>query len=143
VFPHLRGVRFREMEYAVPADAGPACVREILQTIRAQNIPVCFPLEYRRVDADDTWLSMFSGRAAATISVHQYGDIDYKPYFAAIEPIFWKYQGRPHWGKLHTLDATRLATLYPQNWQSFQEVRHQLDPQGKMLNPYLKKILGT
>ncbi|MDR3367562.1 D-arabinono-1,4-lactone oxidase [Rhodoferax sp.] len=143
VFPHLRGVRFREMEYAVPAEAGPACIREILQTIRDQNIPVCFPLEYRRVDADDIWLSMFSGRPAATISVHQYGDLDYKPYFAAIEPIFWKYQGRPHWGKLHTLNATDLAALYPQHWQDFQAVRRQLDPQGKMLNPYLKKMLGA
>jgi FAD-linked oxidoreductase len=143
VFPHLRGVRFREMEYAVPADAGPACVREILQTIRDQKIPVCFPLEYRRVAADDTWLSMFAGQAAATISVHQYGDIDYRPYFAAIEPIFWKYQGRPHWGKLHTLDAPRLAALYPRHWQDFQEVRRHLDPQGKMLNPYLKTIFGV
>jgi FAD-linked oxidoreductase len=143
VFPHLRGVRFREMEYAVPADAGPACVREILQTIRDQKIPVCFPLEYRLVAADDSWLSMFAGRPAATISVHQYGDIDPKPYFAAIEPIFWKYQGRPHWGKLHTLDAPRLAALYPRHWQDFQEARRQLDPQGKMLNPYLKKILGA
>ncbi|TXT37555.1 MAG: oxidase [Comamonadaceae bacterium] len=143
VFPHLRGVRFREMEYAVPADAGAACIREILQTIRDQKIPVCFPLEYRSVDADDIWLSMFSGQAAATISVHQYGDIDPAPYFAAIEPIFWKYQGRPHWGKLHTLDAPRLAALYPKHWQDFQEVRRQLDSQGKMLNPYLKKMLGA
>jgi len=143
VFPHLRGVRFREMEYAVPADAGPACIREILQTIRDKKIPVCFPLEYRRIAADDIWLSMFSGQASATISVHQYGDLDPTPYFAAIEPIFWKYQGRPHWGKLHTLDAQRLAALYPRHWQDFQEVRRHLDPLGKMLNPYLKKILGA
>jgi FAD/FMN-containing dehydrogenase len=104
---------------------------------------VCFPLEYRRVDADDIWLSMFQGRPGATISVHQYGDLDHKAYFAEIEPIFWKYEGRPHWGKLHTLDAARLAALYPKHWKDFQEVRRHLDPQGKMLNAHLKTIFGA
>jgi FAD-linked oxidoreductase len=143
VFPHERGIRFREMEYTVPADAGPACVREILRTIRERKIPVCFPLEYRRVEADDIWLSMFEGRPGATISVHQFGDIDHKAYFNEIEPIFWKYEGRPHWGKLHTLDAKRLAALYPKHWKDFQEVRRDLDPQGKMLNAHLKTIFGA
>ncbi len=143
VFPHLRVVRFREMEYAVPADAGPACVREILETVRKRKLPVCFPLEYRRVAADDIWLSMFQGRPSATISVHQYGDVDHRPYFDEIEPIFWKYEGRPHWGKLHSLDARRLAGLYPRHWRDFQEVRRTLDPAGRMLNPHLKQVLGA
>jgi FAD/FMN-containing dehydrogenase len=139
----VRVVRFREMEYSLPQDAGPACLREILQTIRSRNLPICFPLEYRHVAAEDSWLSMFEGRAGASISVHQFGDLDHKPYFSIIEPIFWKYGGRPHWGKLHTLDAQRLAALYPRHWRDFQELRRSLDPQGKMLNPYLKTILGV
>ncbi|MRV70432.1 FAD-binding protein [Duganella sp. FT92W] len=143
VFPHPRVVRFREMEYMVPADAGPDCIREILRTIRERKIPVCFPLEYRQVAADDIWLSMFRGRASACIAVHQFGDVDYRPYFAEIEPIFWKYEGRPHWGKLHTLDAARLAALYGSHWQDFQEVRRTLDPQGKMLNRHLKTLFGV
>jgi FAD-linked oxidoreductase len=140
VFPHVRIVRFREMEYTVPAEAGPACIREILQTIRTKKLPICFPLEYRYVKADDIWLSMFEGRDGCAISVHQFGDIDYKPYFAEIEPIFWKYQGRPHWGKIHTLDAQRLSALYPRHWQDFHEVRRTLDPQGRMMNAHLKHI---
>lgn len=143
VFPHARVVRFREMEYMVPAEAGPACLREILQTIRDRRIPVCFPIEYRVVAADDLWLSMFQGRASACIAVHQFADLDHKGYFAEIEPIFWKYQGRPHWGKLHTLDGKRLAALYPKHWKDFHEVRQSLDPQGRMLNPYLKHIFGA
>lgn len=146
IFPHVRVVRFREMEYTVPVEAGPACLREILRTVREKHLPVCFPLEYRYVKGSDAWLSMFQGmgdRGGCSISVHQYGDIDYRPYFAEIEPIFWKYQGRPHWGKLHTLDAKRLAALYPDHWQDFQEVRRTLDPQGRMLNPHLRHILGV
>ena len=140
VLAHVRVVRFREMEYTVPAAAGPACVREILRTVREKNLPVCFPLEYRYVKADDIWLSMFEGRDGCSISVHQFGDVDYRPYFAEIEPIFWKYEGRPHWGKVHTLDARRLSALYPRHWQDFQEVRAALDPQGRLLNAHLKQI---
>lgn len=143
VFPHIRTVRFREMEYTVPAEAGGACVREVLQTIQARKLPVCMPLEVRFVKGDDIWLSMFEGRDGCAISVHQYGDLDYRAYFAEIEPIFWKYEGRPHWGKIHTLDARRLAALYPRHWRDFQEVRRTLDPQGRMLNPHLKFVLGA
>lgn len=143
VFPHVRTVRFREMEYTVPAEAGPACVREILKTIRDRKIPICFPLEYRYVKGDDIWLSMFEGRDGCSISVHQYGDTDYRPYFAEIEPIFWKYEGRPHWGKIHTLDAKRLAALYPRHWKDFQELRRTLDPQGRMLNTHLHTLFGA
>jgi len=142
VFPHIRMVRFREMEYTVPAEVGAACMREILQTIQSKKIPVCFPLEYRRVKADDIWLSMFEGREGIAISVHQYGDLDYKSYFGQIEPIFWKYQGRPHWGKIHTLNAKQLEALYPRHWKDFLALRQSLDPQGRMLNPHLKSILG-
>jgi len=138
----VRTVRFREMEYTVPAELGPACLREILQTIKSKNIPVCFPLEYRYVKADDIWLSMFEGRDGIAISVHQYGDLDYKAYFAQIEPIFWKYQGRPHWGKIHTLSARQLAGLYPRHWQDFKEVRQTLDPTGRMLNAHLISLFG-
>ncbi len=143
VFPHVRVVRFREMEYTVPQEAGPACVREILRTVRQRRLPICFPLEYRYVQADDIWLSMFEGRPGCSISVHQFGDLDYRSYFAQIEPIFWKYEGRPHWGKLHTLDAMRLRGLYPRHWQDFQEVRSALDPHGRMLNAHLRAIFGV
>jgi FAD-linked oxidoreductase len=142
VLAHPRTVRFREMEYTVPAEAGAACLRDILRVIRDTPIPVVFPIEFRRVDADDIWLSPFQGRAGCAISIHQYSDTDFAPYFSAIEPIFWRYDGRPHWGKLQTLDAQRLASLYP-SWREFQDVRRMLDPMGRMLNPYLHKILGA
>ena len=140
VFAHDRVTRFREMEYSVPVEAGPACLREILSTIRKKKLPVYFPIEYRHVKADDIWLSMYQGRDSAAISFHQAGDREYKKLFAEIEPIFLKYEGRPHWGKIHTLDASRLAALYPRHWQDFQEIRSELDPTGRMLNAHLKKL---
>lgn len=143
VFPHVRMVRFREMEYTVPAELGPACLREILNTIKDKNLPLAFPLEYRYVKADDIWLSMFEGQDGCSISVHQFGDLDYKTPFAEIEPIFWKYAGRPHWGKIHTLNAKQLAPLYPHHWQDFHRVRRELDPQGRLMNGHLQEIFGS
>ena len=66
---------------------------------------------------------------------------DFGPYFKTIEPIFRKYQGRPHWGKLNNLTREDFAQLYPR-WSDFTEVRKQLDPDGKFLNPYLKQLFG-
>lgn len=143
VLPHDRLIRFREMEYTVAAELGPQCLREILGTIRKRKLPLSYPIEYRHVKGDNIWLSMFEGGDGASISIHQYGDLDYKAVFSEIEPIFWKYRGRPHWGKLHTLGATELAGLYSKHWQDFQEVRDELDPTGKMLNKHLRKIFDA
>jgi len=134
--------RFREMEYTIPADAGPSCVREILDTIRSQAIPVVYPIEYRYVRGDDVWLSMFNQRDGCSISIHQFADEDHRAYFDVIEKIFWKYEGRPHWGKLHSLSALELEALYPR-WKEFAEVRESLDPTGRFLNEHLQAIFGT
>jgi len=142
VLAHPRLVRFREMEYTVPAEAGPDCLREVLHTIRERRLPIVFPIEYRYVKADDVWLSMFHARDGCSISLHQYADEHSGGYFQTMEPIFAKYEGRPHWGKLHELDATRLARVHPR-LRDFQEVREGLDPEGRLLNPHLERVLGA
>jgi FAD-linked oxidoreductase len=140
ILSNIRNTRFNEMEYSVPVDAGAACLREVLNTIRDKEIDVVFPLEYRYVRRDDTWLGMSSGdEDHAAISVHQVATHDYRPYFDLIEPIFWKYGGRPHWGKVHSLDARALARLYPR-FKDFKAVREQLDPAGRMLNDHLRTL---
>ena len=140
IFPSDRNSRFNEMEYELPAEQGPECLQEILATVRKSRVRTLFPLEYRYVAADDCWLSPMQGRATVAISVHQHHSVDYRPLFDLVEPIFWKYSGRPHWGKLHTLDARRLAPLYP-HWDAYQAVRQRLDPKGRMLNEHLSKVL--
>jgi FAD-linked oxidoreductase len=141
VFANVRDVRFNEMEYEVPAEVGPACLREVLKTIREQNLDSYIPLEFRYVKGDDIPLSMFSGRDTCAISVHQQYTKDYHNFFAQVEPIFWKYEGRPHWGKLHTLNVHQLSKLYPR-WKEFLDVRAALDPGGKFLNGHLRSVFG-
>ncbi len=141
ILSNVRNTRFNEMEYSVPLEVGADCLREILTTIRDQEIDVVFPLEYRYVSRDDTWLGMSSGdEDHASISIHRDAAHDYRPYFDLIEPIFWKYGGRPHWGKVHSLDAAALAKLYP-HFADFQALREELDPAGRLLNAHLRKVL--
>lgn len=140
-FPSDRNVRFNEMEYAVPVDRGLDCIQEVAAHMRKCGVNFLFPLEFRYVAADEAWLSPFHGRDSVTISVHQYHRQPYDKLFAGVEAIFARYEGRPHWGKLHTLGAAELAQLYPR-WEDFQTVRRRLDPKGKFLNAYLKRIFG-
>jgi len=142
VLTHPRTTRFNEMEYTVPAEAGPDCLRELLRTIRERDLPVCFPIECRYVREDDVWLSMFHSRPGFSISVHQFAEQDFAPYFDAVEPVFWKYEGRPHWGKLHSLDSGRLGDLYPR-FREFLDLRRRLDPRGRLVNAHLGTVLAV
>src|SRR5690554_5075034 len=137
-----RNVRFNEMEYHLPREAGPKALAEIIETLESNNVEVFFPIEYRTTAADTSWLSPFHERESCSIAIHRYHEEDYKPYFNLIEPIFRKYEGRPHWGKISTLKADDFAALYPK-WDDFLKARAALDPQGKFLNPYLRSVFGV
>lgn len=141
IFASARLVRFNEMEYALPREAGVDCLREIREWIDKTQPGVVFPVEYRLVAPDDIWLSPFQGRPSCTIAVHQYARQDWKPYFAGIEAIFRNHRGRPHWGKVHTRTRDELADLYP-HWEDFHAVRRRLDPEGRFLNAYLRDLFG-
>lgn len=141
-FPSARNTRFNEMEYAVPRAAAAVAIRAVVARIRKDRIPTAFPIEFRFVQGDDIWLSPFSGRDSATLSVHQYATMDQTPLFRACEEVFSAFQGRPHWGKQHNLQAGDLARLYP-DWARFQDARRRADPQGKFLTPYLRSLFES
>lgn len=50
--------------------------------------------------------------------------------------------GRPHWGKQHSLDASRLADLYPR-FADVVALRDRLDPARVFTNGYLDRVLGA
>jgi FAD/FMN-containing dehydrogenase len=119
-----------------------ACVREMMETIAEQAIDVVFPIEVRYIAGDDAWLSMFEGGPRVSISIHDFAENDFRPYFDALEPIFLKYGGRPHWGKVHTLGAAELAERWPR-FDDFRRLRAELDPQGRLLNDHLRALFGA
>jgi FAD-linked oxidoreductase len=141
VFVSPRRVRFREMEYALPRAAVRDVLAEIDRWTRTHGAQVPFPVEVRFAAADDLWLSTASGRDTAYVAVHQYWRMPYEEYFDAVERIVAQVDGRPHWGKLHTLGTDRLAQLYPRMAQA-RRVRARLDPGDVFGNAYVDRVFG-
>lgn len=141
VFATRRTVRFREMEYAVPAERTADIVRAIDELTRSRGWHVSFPIEVRFAAADDLWLSTASGRPSGYIAVHRYHREDHREYFEAVEGIMREHRGRPHWGKLHTQDAASLGELYPRH-ADFVALRDRMDPERTFSNSYLERVLG-
>jgi FAD-linked oxidoreductase len=142
LFATPRVVRFQEMEYNIPAEHIGMVLSEIQQCVEQQQFHVNFPIECRFVRADDIWLSPAYQRDSAYVAVHMYKGMPYRFYFSHIEDIFKRYQGRPHWGKMHTRKARELAELYP-HWHDFRRVRASLDPKGIFLNSYLRELFDA
>ena len=142
IFATPRHVKFQEMEYNIPAVHFEACLREIDEAIRREKFNVHFPVECRFVAADDIWLSPAYQRDSAYLAVHMYKGMPHEAYFAAMERIFHKYEGRPHWGKMHNLSHADVLAKYPQA-PAFLRLRQELDPQGIFLNDYLAGLFGV
>lgn len=141
IFPSDRTVRFEEMEYELPLDAGWAALNESIALIKKKNLPVTFPFEFRITAGDDIWLSPFNGGPRLSISMHQYAKMPWQGVFGAIEPLLRAHGGRPHWAKRHSLTARDIDALYP-DAQRFRAVREQHDPTGKFANAHLAALFG-
>jgi L-gulonolactone oxidase len=141
VFTSPRRVRFVEMEYGIPRAAITDVVRELRRTIDKAGWRIPFPIEVRVAAADDIPLSTAYGRDSAYVAVHLPAGAGYQPYFTAVEAIAGVVAGRPHWGKLHFLDAATLRERYPR-FDEFVVLRDDVDPTGVFRNTYLDRVLG-
>ncbi len=141
VFTSPRTVVFREMEYAVPREAGVTALREARAALERSDLRITFPVEIRVTPADDIPMSTSTGRDSLYLAFHTHRDADHLAYFALIEPIMRAHDGRPHWGKVHTRTAADLAPAYPR-FEEFLALRDKLDPDRVFANPYLRRVLG-
>jgi L-gulonolactone oxidase len=141
VFTSPRRVVFREMEYAVPREAGLQALTEVRSLIESSGWRISFPVEVRVAPADDIPLSTASGRESVYLAFHVNQRTDHTAYFEGVEKLLRAYDGRPHWGKLHTRTAADLEPAYPR-WAAFQAVRDRLDPDRVFGNAYLQRVLG-
>ncbi len=141
VFVSPRRVKFRESEFAVPRYALVEVLSELRSWLNGGHEHISFPIEVRFTAADDVWLSTGHERDNAYVAVHQYYKTDYTNYFSAAQSIFTAHEGRPHWGKLHSLDHDYFRERYTR-FDDFVAVRDQLDPMRLFSNPYLDRVLG-
>ncbi len=144
VFTSPRRVVFREMEYAVPREAGLDALREARRVVDASDWRISFPVEIRVARADDVPLSTAYGRDSFYLAFHTHHRSDWRThtaYLEAMEAVMREHDGRPHWGKLHTRTAEDLAPAYPR-FGEFLALRERMDPDRVFANPYLRRVLG-
>ncbi len=141
VFVSPRRVRFRESEFAMPREALPDVIAGLQDWFDAGHETISFPIEVRFTGADDIWMSTGHERDNCYVAVHHFHRSDPAAYFAAAQDIFIAHEGRPHWGKLNTVDAAYLRRQYPR-FDDFLAVRDEADPQRVFTNPYLDRVLG-
>lgn len=142
VFTSPRRVRFKEMEYAVARDVGLDVLREVRRRIDASNWRIGFPVEIRCTPADDMTMSTSYGRESMYLAFHVPARAPHEDYFAGVEEILRAHEGRPHWGKMHTMGAAQLFEVYP-GFDDFRALRDELDPDRVFRNPYLDRVLGA
>ena len=141
IFSSKRLVKFYEMEYSIALESLVPALREVMKMVEDRGYRISFPVEVRCTGSDDIPLSTSTGRRSAYIAVHMFKGSSYTEYFSDVEAILRKFEGRPHWGKIHNLHASEISILYPE-FQRFIEVRNQLDPEGVFTNDYLRRVLG-
>lgn len=141
VFTSPRRVRFKEMELAIPRSSAADAIREVVDAVEASGLDIAFPVELRVSAADDIPLSTASGRDSAYLAFHVPAWAEHERYFRLVSRVLEPYGYRPHWGKLHDLDAELLRTRYPR-FDEFVNLRQALDPTGLWSNAYLDRVLG-
>src|SRR5699024_3419818 len=119
-----RLVKFNEMEYSIPAEHMASALEDINDVIQKNNFNIHFTIASRNVNEDNLRLSQSYKRDTAYIAVHMYKGMAFEHIFQAIEEVFKKYEGRPHWGKLHTLEKDDLQKVYSK-FNHFLELRKQ------------------
>ena len=142
VYATQRLVKFREMEYNIPADVLPAVWKEVVKVVNSGKYNIHFPIEVRWAKGDDIFMSPAYGRDSAYLACHVYSKKECAPYFQALENVFSDYGGRPHWGKMNTLKHQDVAKLYPE-FPTFMKHRSEQDPDDIFISPYMQQLLGV
>ncbi len=130
-----------ETELAVPLDAASQVLGGVRDLIARKSLRVNFIVELRYVAASPLPLSPTYGRDSVYIGGYCGKGADAYTYLREVEALALSLNGRPHWGKWFSLTPKQLGALYP-GWDAFLEARTRLDPEGRFLNPFARRVLG-
>lgn len=129
-----------QSEYLVPRAHAVAALYA-LRELREQIVPLLQITEIRTMAADGLWLSPAGQHDAVGLHFTWLPRQDeVEALLPVIEEALAPFDARPHWGKLFTTDAARLAQLFPR-LGDFAELAERLDPAGVFANDYLGRVL--
>lgn len=142
--PHL--LKQDVVEYAFDIKDTFKVFREVIHTIKVNNIYVDTPIEVRFVKADDYWMSPSNSMDTCWIGtkIHfpYYKQPKYMTYFKQIDEILLKYNARPHWGKQFRITTKDFKRVYPK-WDDFWEYANQQDPNKIFQNDFVKRLQNS
>ena len=131
-----------QSEYLVARADAPAALAAV-RALRERIAPVLLVSEVRSVAADDLWLSPSYGRDSVGIHFTWRPDpAGVRPVVGALEAALDPFDPRPHWGKVFTTPAERLAELHPRLPDAV-ALFGEHDPTGKFRNAMLDRCLPT
>ncbi|MFT4974370.1 MAG: FAD-linked oxidoreductase [Myxococcota bacterium] len=130
-----------ETEHALPLERASEALGGVRALIEDSGLRVNFIVELRYARGDRLPLSPCFGRDSCYIGGYIGRGRDAAAYMGAVEQLAANLDGRPHWGKRFTQTAEQLRPRYPL-WDRFLEVREQLDPDSRLLNPFARRALG-
>jgi len=126
-----------QSEYLVPRRNAVDAILAV-ERLRNQITPHLLISEIRSIAADDLWMS--TAYRQPSIAIH----FTWKPDWPAVKatlPVIERelspYAARPHWGKLFTLEPSRLQTRY-ERLSDFRQLSLKYDPRGKFRNAFLE-----
>lgn len=140
-----RGSTLELAEWTIGLSKFPEVFKELKAEIDSwkNNSFIHIPMDVRFVQKDNAWLSYAYKEDIVTMGCvsRNAATADTYEAFKSVEKIFLKYGGRPHWGKRFAAKDAQLSKIYPK-WEDFKELRKELDPTNKFLNPYLSKLVN-
>lgn len=126
-----------QSEYLIPREKGYQAILAVEQ-LRDHVTPHLFITELRTIEADDLWMSTAYQRPS--MAIH----FTWKPEWPAVKNVLpmieaklAPFDARPHWGKLFTMNASRIKPLYPQVAR-YQELLTHYDAKGKFRNRFIE-----
>ncbi len=154
--------RLHDMSFAVDAHLADDAWRYFVMKANEYAAEGRFPLSMlahsRQVAASESYLSPAVGRQTAYVEILAFhGTPGWEAFFRDVEQGFYdRFPGaRPHWGK-HFWGFDRIRQTYDRPTQAmvdgteppadhmatFLEVRQELDPEGRFLTPWLRRVFG-
>ena len=129
-----------QSEYFVDRAVGAAAV-EAVRAVRERLAGLVLVTELRAIASDDLWLSPAYGRDSLGIHFTWRPENDLvAAAVREIEAALAPFGARPHWGKVASVEPSRLRDLFPR-LGDVAERRHDFDPQGIFLNDFVSHVL--
>lgn len=132
-----------QTEYLIDAERAPEAIAA-LYAMGEEIVPHLLITEIRTIAEDDLWMSTAHGRTS--VAIHFTWKPDWQSVGALlpkIEEVLAPHGARPHWGKLFTMPAPRLAERY-ERLADFRGLLEKYDPDGTFRNSFLgEHVLGA